>query len=107
MGPGVTGLVKDRIGKPQNAWTTAGPAASTCRASEIWRTSNPNFIRGYGFEGERRHDDVSRARDRPRPASARRSRRRSAITPARYISMGGFGEVLPRYENYMDPRSGA
>ena len=62
----------------------------------------PDFIRGYGFEGSSRQPDVSRATRTTRPASARPTRRRVRDYAGAFISMGGFGEVLARYENAVD-----
>ena len=68
------------------------------------KDKQPGFIRGYGFEGERRHRDVARARaDAPGFGKAYKKQVRDYA--GAYISMGGFGEVLPRYENSVEPRS--
>ena len=54
MGPSVTGLVKDRVGKPRRS-TTAGPADSTCRASGTSRTST-RISSGLRLRGQLGHE---------------------------------------------------
>jgi hypothetical protein len=58
----------------------------------------PDFIRGYGFEGEGGFG-IGPARGGDAPASARRGRSTCATTRAPTSAWAGFGEVLPRYEN--------
>ncbi len=76
-------------------------AASMCRASATWPTVSPNFIRGYGFEGDSgTHMFPDHAYSTPGFGSAYKKKVRDYA--GAFISMGGFGEVLPRYENYVD-----
>ena len=79
-----------------------GRAASTFPASEIFPTSNPNFIRGYGFEGGAGSRDVPRARQ-----PAHRIRRgvqedRPRRVPAHTSAWAASVRCLPRYENHID-----
>ena len=50
MGPGVTGLVKDRIGKPRTL-DDGRPGGFYVPRFRNLADKHPNFIRGYGFEG--------------------------------------------------------
>ena len=50
MGPGVTGLVKDLVGKPRTA-RRRPPGRLLHPALPQPRDKQPDFIRGYGFEG--------------------------------------------------------
>jgi choline dehydrogenase-like flavoprotein len=96
MGPGVFGYVKDLVGKPRT-WTTAGPAASTSRGSATWPDRHPTSSAAT----------ASRAAAGPTCSRAARAilgfgasykkavREMSGAT----LHMGGFGEVLARYEN--------
>src|SRR6185437_17122363 len=62
---------------------------------------NPNFIRGYGYEGEGGLTMFpSGAFSTPGFGEAFKKRVRDYA--GAFISMGAFGEVLPRYENAMD-----
>ena len=81
--------------------TTGGPAGSTCRASATWPSKHPNFIRGYGFEGGSGTTMFpGNARETPGFGAAYKKRVRDYA--GAFISMGGFGEVLPRYENRVE-----
>ena len=84
---------------------TAGPAVSMLRASAISTDKQSNFIRGYGFEGSSGTTMI--------PGNAFStlgfgSSYKKAVRDyaGAYISMGAFGEVLPRYENAREHRSG-
>jgi len=100
MGPGVTGLVKDRIGRPRTL-DDGRPGNFYVPRFRNLKERNANFIRGYGFEGGAgttmfpEHATETRGFG----AAFKKSVRDHA---GAYISMGGFGEVLARYENYID-----
>ena len=100
MGPGVTGLVKERVGKPKTIDDGRPGGFYVPRFRNI-SDRNPNFIRAYGFEGS--------AGTEMFPDSAHRSpgfgatyKKSVRDFAGAYISMGGFGEVLARYENQVD-----
>jgi choline dehydrogenase-like flavoprotein len=103
MGPGVTGLVKERIGKPKTI-DDGRPGGFYVPRFRNLAEKNPNFIRAYGFEGsagtrmfpERAHETSGFG------ASYKKTVRDRA---GAFINMGGFGEVLARYENQvtLDP----
>ena len=100
MGPGITGLVKDRIGAPRTL-DDGRPGGFYMPRFRNLKEKNPHFIRGYGFEGsagttifpEHAMETTGFG------SSFKKSVRERA---GAYISMGGFGEVLPRFENYID-----
>ena len=60
---------------------------------------HPDFIRGYHFQGGGGCATSTRAWPTTCPASARPSSRACGSTIPALISLGGFGEVLPRKEN--------
>ena len=105
MGPGVTGLVEG-----------PGRQAAHARRRPARRLLHPalpqpegqataDFIRGYGFEGEQRQLDVpGDATDAPGFGAAYKKHVRDYA--GAFIDMGGFGEVLPRYENARRSRPG-
>jgi choline dehydrogenase-like flavoprotein len=100
MGPGVTGLVKERIGKPRTL-DDGRPGGFYVPRFRNLAEKHPRFIRAYGFEGS--------AGTQMFPGEAQASQGFGAAYKKHvrdyagaYISMGGFGEVLPRYENQVD-----
>jgi glucoside 3-dehydrogenase (cytochrome c) catalytic subunit len=100
MGPGVTGLVKDRIGKPRTIDDGRPGGFYVPRFRNI-SDKHPNFIRAYGFEGSSGTQMFpGNAGDTPGFGTAYKKKVRDYA--GAFISMGGFGEVLARYENQVD-----
>jgi choline dehydrogenase-like flavoprotein len=100
MGPGVTGLAKDLIGKPRTL-DDGRPGNFYVPRFRNLSDKNPNFIRGYGFEGGAGTQIFpEHATDTPGFGAGFKKKVRDYA--GAYISMGGFGEVLPRFENYVD-----
>ena len=100
MGPGVTGLAKDMVGKPRTL-DDGRPGSFYVPRFRNLSDKNPNFIRGYGFEGGAGTQMFpDHAADTPGFGTAFKKSVRDHA--GAYISMGGFGEVLPRYENHVD-----
>jgi choline dehydrogenase-like flavoprotein len=97
MGPHVTGLVKDRIGKPKTI-DDGRPGGFYIARFRNLSDKQPRFIRGYGFEGSAGSQMYpGHADDTPGFGVGYKKHVRDYA--GAYISMGGFGEVLPRYEN--------
>jgi choline dehydrogenase-like flavoprotein len=100
MGPGVEALVKDRIGQPRTI-DDGRPGGFYIPRVRNLSDRNPNFIRGYGFEGgagnrmfpPRAHETHGFGADYKKTVRDR---------AGAYISLGGFGEVLARYENQVE-----
>jgi glucoside 3-dehydrogenase (cytochrome c) catalytic subunit len=100
MGPGVTGLAKDLIGKPRTL-DDGRPGNFYVPRFRNLSDKNPNFIRGYGFEGGAGTQIFpEHATDTPGFGTGFKKKVRDYA--GAYISMGGFGEVLPRFENHVD-----
>ncbi len=100
MGPGVTGLIKDLVGKPHTL-DDGRPGGFYLARFRNLTEKNPNFIRGYGFEGESgmsMFPGNAFSAEGFGPAYKKSVRDHAGA----FISMGGFGEVLSRYENSMD-----
>jgi choline dehydrogenase-like flavoprotein len=100
MGPGVTGLVKDLVGKPKTL-DDGRPGGFYVPRFRNLTDKHPRFIRAYGFEGS--------AGSRMFPEGAQSTpgfgtayKKTVRDTSGAFIQMGGFGEVLSRYENYVD-----
>ena len=99
MGPSITGIVKELAGKPHTL-DDGRPGGFYIPRFRNLSDRQPGFIRGYGFEGG--------GGDKLFPPGAGTAGFGSAYKKhvrdyaGAYISMGGFGEVLPRYESYVD-----
>jgi choline dehydrogenase-like flavoprotein len=100
MGPSITGLVKDLVGKPRTL-DDGRPAGFYIPRFRNLADRQSNFIRGYGFEGDSgTHMFPGHASSTPGFGAAYKKKVRDYA--GAFISMGAFGEVLPRYENYVD-----
>jgi choline dehydrogenase-like flavoprotein len=100
MGPGVTGLVKERVGKPKTIDDGRPGGFYVPRFRNI-SDKSPSFIRGYGFEGSAGSRMFPpHAHDTPGFGATYKKTVRDFA--GAYISMGGFGEVLARYENQVE-----
>jgi glucoside 3-dehydrogenase (cytochrome c) catalytic subunit len=103
MGPGVTGLVKERIGKPRTL-DDGRPGGFYVPRFRNLAEKHPRFIRAYGFEGSAGTQMFpGEAHESPGFGAAYKKHVRDYA--GAFISMGAFGEVLPRYENQvgLDP----
>ncbi len=100
MGPGVSGIVKDLVGKPRTI-DDGRPGGFYVARFRNLTEKNPKFIRGYGFEGGSGCTMI--------PGNAFSTtgfgsdyKKRVREEAGAIIEMGAFGEVLPRYENYVE-----
>jgi choline dehydrogenase-like flavoprotein len=100
MGPRITGLVKELVGKARTL-DDGKPGSFYLPRFRNLAEKRADYIRGYGFEGESGTQMFpGHAMDLPGfGASFKKAVRDRA---GAYIEMGGFGEVLARYENYVD-----
>ena len=99
MGPGVTGLVKDLVGKPRTL-DDGRPGGFYVPRFRNLTDRQPGFIRGYGFEGGSGDQIFPRGADTAGFGAEYKKHVRDFA--GAYINMGGFGEVLPRYESSVD-----
>ena len=100
MGAGVTGLVKDLVGKSRTL-DDGRPAGFYVPRFRNLSDKDPNFLRGYGFEGEAGSNMFpDNAHDTKGFGAGYKKKVRDEN--GAYINMGGFGEVLSRYENFID-----
>jgi choline dehydrogenase-like flavoprotein len=100
MGPHITGLVKVQIGKPRTL-DDGKPGAFYLARFRNLAERHPNFIRGYGFEGGS-GTSMFPGNAIATPGFGAGYKKHVREYAGAYISMGGFGEVLARYENYVD-----
>lgn len=96
MGPGVGGIVKDLVGKPRTL-DDGRPGGFYIPRYRNLKDRHPNFIRAYGFEGGGGTDMFPNTAHQPGFGADYKKKVRE--TAGATIGMGGFGEVLPRYEN--------
>ena len=97
MGPSVYGLVKERVGKPRTL-DDGRPGGFYVARFRNLESKRPDFIRGYGFEGSSGMGMFpSNANGTPGFGAAFKKQVREYA--GAFIGMGGFGEVLARYEN--------
>ena len=100
MGPGITGLVKDLVGK-SHTLDDGKPGHFYVPRFRNLNDRHPNFIRGYGFEGGAGTTMFpGNAMETPGFGSSYKKTVRDFS--GAFIEMGAFGEVLARYENYVD-----
>jgi choline dehydrogenase-like flavoprotein len=100
MGPGVFGMVKDLVGKPRTL-DDGRPGSFYLPRFRNLADKNPKFLRGYGFEGG---SGTTMFPDNAYSTPGFGATYKKAVRDyvGAFIGMGGFGEVLPRYENYVD-----
>jgi len=100
MGPYIVGLVKDRVGKARTL-DDGRPGGFYVPRFRNLKDKQPGFLRGYGFEGSGGATMMpDRAADMPGFGSSWKKSVRDHA--GAFIDMGGFGEVLPRYESYVE-----
>jgi choline dehydrogenase-like flavoprotein len=96
MGPGVSGVVKDLVGKPRTL-DDGRPGGFYIPRFRNLEDRQPGFIRGYGFEGGSGTQMFPGSAKGPGFGAAYKKTVRDYA--GALIGMGGFGEVLARYEN--------
>src|SRR5262249_32070349 len=97
MGPSVSGLVKDLVAKPTTV-DDGRPGGFYIARFRNLKDKNPNFLRGYGFEGgSGTHMFPDHAMSTKGFGADYKKTVREKY--GAFIHMGGFGEVLSRYEN--------
>ena len=100
MGPYVVGLVKDRVGKARTL-DDGRPGGFYVPRFRNLKDRQDGFLRGYGFEGSGGATMFpDRAADTPGFGSSWKKSVRDHA--GAFIDMGGFGEVLARYESYVE-----
>src|SRR5205809_248515 len=100
MGPSVTGIVKNMVGKPRTV-DDGRPGGFYLPRFRNLSDLQPDFIRGYGFEGSSGNSMFPRGVFST-PGFGKTYKKQVRDYAGAYIEMGGFGEVLARYENYVD-----
>ena len=99
MGPGVHGRAKNLAGKPPTL-DDGRPGGFYLTRFRNLKDKHQKFIRGYGFEGGGGCAMFPHGTDNPGFGAGFKEEIRK--NQGAYIGMGAFGEVLARYENYVD-----
>jgi choline dehydrogenase-like flavoprotein len=99
MGPEVTGIVKSRIGAARTLDDGHPGAFYLPRYRNL--TDKSSFLRGYGFEGDS-GTGIYPDHAHETPGFGAGFKKHVRDYAGAYINMGGFGEVLARYENHID-----
>jgi choline dehydrogenase-like flavoprotein len=100
MGPGITGMVKELVGVAPTL-DDGKPGGFYVPRFRNVTDKQPDFIRGYGFEGG---SGFSIFPDNAwnTPGFGGQFKKTVRDHAGAFIGMGGFGEVLARYENAVD-----
>ena len=99
LGCNILGQAKDLVGKPSTL-DDGRPGGFYLPRFQNLAEKHGKFIRGYGFEGGGGQGMFPEGTDaRGFGASFKEEIRKNRGS---YIDMGAFGEVLARYENYVD-----
>lgn len=99
MGPHITGIVKDLVGKPRTI-DDGKPGNFYVARFRNLQDKQSNFIRGYGFEGSSGTTMMPQSVFAT-PGFGASYKKAVRDYAGAYISMGGFGEVLARFENHV------
>jgi len=99
MGPRIFGQMKELVGKPPTL-DDGRPGGFYLTRFRNLSERHPKFIRGYGFEGNSGCSMFPKGTDIPGFGASFKEEVRK--NQGSYVGMGGFGEVLARYENYVD-----
>lgn len=99
MGPHVVGQSTDLVGKPPTL-DDGKPGGFYLARFRNLSEKHPNFIRGYGFEGGSGCGMFPAGTDEKGFGASFKEEIRKH--QGSYVAMGAFGEVLARYENYVD-----
>jgi choline dehydrogenase-like flavoprotein len=100
MGPSLAGFWKDLVGKPRTL-DDGKPGSFYIPRFRNMEKQSSDFLRAYGFEGESGTTMIpGTAFDTPGFGEEYKKNVRDYA--GAIISMGGFGEVLPRFENQVE-----
>jgi choline dehydrogenase-like flavoprotein len=97
MGPSILGQVKDLVGKPRTL-DDGRPGGFYIPRYRNLDDRQPKFIRGYGFEGGGGTGMIP-GRALSTPGFGADFKKTVRDEAGAFVHMGGFGEVLPRYES--------
>lgn len=100
MGPSIAGFMPDLVGKSRTL-DDGRPGGFYVPRFRNLTTKQPGFIRGYGFEGGA-GCGMTPGTAYTTPGFGEEYKKKVREYAGATIEMGGFGEVLPRYENQVE-----
>jgi choline dehydrogenase-like flavoprotein len=100
MGPSVAGLMKDLVGKPRTL-DDGRPGGFYVPRFRNLSDRRSDFLRGYGFEGGS-GTGMTPGTAYTTPGFGEEYKKHVRDYAGATIEMGAFGEVLPRFENYVE-----
>ncbi|HEX4229987.1 MAG TPA: GMC family oxidoreductase [Bryobacteraceae bacterium] len=100
MGPRVAGFMPSLVGKPRTL-DDGKPGGFYIPRFRNIRDKQSGFIRGYGFEGGS-GCSMFPSTANTTPGFGQEYKKHVRDFAGATFSMGGFGEVLPRFENYVE-----
>ncbi len=101
MGPHVVGHVKELVGKGRTLDDGRPGGFYVARFRNLKDPKEKDFLRGYGFEGSS-GVGMFPGEATDKPGFGKDYKKYVRENGGAFISMGAFGEVLPRYESYVD-----
>lgn len=101
MGPSVSGFYKEAVGKPRTIDDGRPGGFYIPRFRNLDNAKSGKFIRAYGFEGGSGMTMIP-GTVFDTSGFGEEYKRKARDYAGATISMGAFGEVLARYENYID-----
>jgi choline dehydrogenase-like flavoprotein len=100
MGPSVAGFMKDLVGKPRTL-DDGRPGGFYVPRFRNLSDRRSDFLRGYGFEGGS-GTGMTPGTAYNTPGFGEEYKKHVRDYAGATIEMGAFGEVLPRFENYVE-----
>ena len=100
MGPSVAGFMKDLVGRPKTN-DDGRPGGFYLPRFRNLDGKKSNFLRGYGFEGSS-GTTMLPSSAYSTPGFGEEFKKHVRDYAGATIEMGAFGEVLPRYENFVE-----
>jgi choline dehydrogenase-like flavoprotein len=100
MGPSVSGFMKDLVGKPKTN-DDGRPGGFYVPRFRNLDGKRSDFLRGYGFEGSS-GTTMLPSSAYATPGFGEEYKKHVRDYAGAIIDMGAFGEVLPRYENFVE-----
>jgi choline dehydrogenase-like flavoprotein len=101
MGPSVVGHVKELVGKARTLDDGRPGGFYVPRFRNLKNPKERDFLRGYGFEGSS-GVGMYPGEASEQPGFGKEYKKYVREHGGAFISMGAFGEVLSRYESYVD-----
>ncbi len=100
LGPSARGFVKELVGKPRTL-DDGRPGGFYIPRFVNLAERNPDFIRGFGFEGGS-GTGMFPGSTSSSPGFGSSYKKAVRDKAGAFINLGGFGEMLARYDNYVE-----